>query len=106
MTSSLTERAANDDQQIEVGWRPFLRRNRRYLQALATLLVIALFGLAIFHLTSEVQYGDVVQALADTSWTSVAAAVFFTALSFSRSPSTMSARLITSGASCPMPMSR
>ncbi len=82
MTSSLTERAANDDQQIEVGWRPFLRRNRRYLQALATLLVIALFGLAIFHLTSEVQYGDVVQALADTSWTSVAAAVFFTALSF------------------------
>ncbi|MGH6809691.1 MAG: hypothetical protein ACREEJ_23010, partial [Ensifer adhaerens] len=82
MTSSLTERAANDDQQVEAGWRLFLRRNRRYLQALATLLVIALFGLAIFHLTSEVQYDDVVQALADTSWTSVAAAVFFTALSF------------------------
>ncbi|WP_457582796.1 bifunctional lysylphosphatidylglycerol flippase/synthetase MprF [Ensifer canadensis] len=82
MTSSLTERAANDDQQVEAGWRRFLRRNRRYLQALATLLVIALFGLAIFHLTSEVQYDDVVQALADTSWTSVAAAVLFTALSF------------------------
>lgn len=82
MTSSLTERAANDDQQVEAGWRPFLRRNRRYLQALATLLVIGLFGLAIFHLTSEVQYDDVVQALADTSWTSVVAAILFTALSF------------------------
>lgn len=44
--------------------------------------MIALFGFAIFHLTSEVQYDEVVQALADTPWTAVAAAIFFTALSF------------------------
>ncbi len=82
MTPSLPERAADDEQQAEGGWIAFLRRNRRYLSAAGTLLVIALFGFAIFHLTSEVQYDEVVQALADTSWTAVAAAVFFTALSF------------------------
>lgn len=82
MTPSLPERAADDEQQAEGGWIAFLRRNRRYLSAAGTLLVIALFGFAIFHLTSEVQYDEVVQALADTSWTAVTAAVFFTALSF------------------------
>lgn len=82
MTSSLPERATDDEQQAEGGWFSFLRRNRRYLSAAGTLFVIALFGFAIFHLTSEVQYDEVVQALADTSWISVAAAVFFTALSF------------------------
>ncbi|OCP01365.1 MULTISPECIES: bifunctional lysylphosphatidylglycerol flippase/synthetase MprF [unclassified Ensifer] len=82
MTSSLPESAVDDEQQAEGGWISYLRRNRRYLSALGTLFVIALFGFAIFHLTSEVQYDEVVQALADTSWTSVTAAVFFTALSF------------------------
>ncbi|MFK0272159.1 bifunctional lysylphosphatidylglycerol flippase/synthetase MprF [Ensifer sp. NPDC090286] len=82
MTPSLPVRAADDEQQAEGGWIAFLRRNRRYLSAAGTLFVIALFGFAIFHLTSEVQYDEVVQALADTSWTAVAAAVFFTALSF------------------------
>ncbi|MEI2301510.1 bifunctional lysylphosphatidylglycerol flippase/synthetase MprF [Ensifer sp. MJa1] len=82
MTSSLPESAIDDEQQAEGGWISFLRRNRRSLSAAGTLLVIALFGFAIFHLTSEVQYDEVVQALADTSWASVAAAVFFTALSF------------------------
>ncbi|MEI3853343.1 MULTISPECIES: bifunctional lysylphosphatidylglycerol flippase/synthetase MprF [Ensifer] len=82
MTSSLSESATDDEQQAEGGWISFLRRNRRYLSAAGTLFVIALFGFAIFHLTSEVQYDEVVQALADTPWASLAAAVFFTALSF------------------------
>ncbi|MBZ7921066.1 bifunctional lysylphosphatidylglycerol flippase/synthetase MprF [Ensifer adhaerens] len=82
MTSSISESATDDEQQAEGGWISFLRRNRRYLSAAGTLFVIALFGFAIFHLTSEVQYDEVVQALADTPWTAVAAAIFFTALSF------------------------
>lgn len=70
------------DQPAESGWRPFLRRNQRYLSLIGTFVVIALFGAAIFHLTAEVQYDDVVSALADTRWTSVATAVLFTGLSF------------------------
>ncbi|WEX78522.1 bifunctional lysylphosphatidylglycerol flippase/synthetase MprF [Sinorhizobium numidicum] len=82
MTSSSNELEANDDQQADDGWRPFLRRNQRYISAIGTLLIIALFGAAIFHLTAEVQYDDVTSALADTRWTSIAAAILFTALSF------------------------
>ncbi|OAP40551.1 hypothetical protein AU381_01165 [Sinorhizobium glycinis] len=70
------------DETAESGWRPFLRRHQRYLSATGTLVVIALFGAAIFHLTAEVQYGDVVAALAGTSWTAVATAILFTGLSF------------------------
>lgn len=82
MASSSSHEIEAQDQQAESGWRPFLRRNQRYLSAVGTLLVIALFGAAIFHLTAEVHYDEVVSALADTSWKSVAAAVLFTGLSF------------------------
>ncbi|ACP24719.1 lysyl-tRNA synthetase 2 [Sinorhizobium fredii NGR234] len=79
--SSLHEIEAQDEP-AEGGWRPFLRRHQRYLSAIGTLAMIALFGVAIFHLTAEVKYEDVVAALAGTSWTTVATAVLFTGLSF------------------------
>ncbi|THK39819.1 bifunctional lysylphosphatidylglycerol flippase/synthetase MprF [Ensifer sp. MPMI2T] len=82
MASSSSHEIEAQDQQADSGWRPFLRRNQRYLSAIGTLLVIALFGAAIFHLTAEVHYDEVVSALADTSWKSVAAAILFTGLSF------------------------
>lgn len=80
--ASSTEEFEAEDQQDRGAWRLFLRRNQRYLSAIGTLLVIALFGAAIFHLTAEVRYDDVVSALADTSRRSVATAILFTGLSF------------------------
>ncbi|WEX87540.1 bifunctional lysylphosphatidylglycerol flippase/synthetase MprF [Sinorhizobium garamanticum] len=82
MASSSSHEIEAQDHQADSGWRPFLRRNQRYLSAIGTLLVIALFGAAIFHLTAEVHYDEVVSALAETSWKSVAAAILFTGLSF------------------------
>ena len=82
MASSSSHEIEAQDDEAAGGWRPFLRRNQRHLAAIATLVMIALFGAAIFQLTAEVQYDDVVSALAATSWRSVAAAVLFTGLSF------------------------
>ncbi|OHV72220.1 bifunctional lysylphosphatidylglycerol flippase/synthetase MprF [Ensifer sp. LCM 4579] len=86
MTSSPSSASSHEieaqDQPTPYGWRPFLRRNQRHVFLIGTLLVIALFGAAIFHLTAEVQYGDVVAALADTHWISVLTAISFTGLSF------------------------
>ncbi|MDK1376313.1 bifunctional lysylphosphatidylglycerol flippase/synthetase MprF [Sinorhizobium sp. 6-70] len=82
MAFSSSHEIEAQDQQADSGWRSFLRRNQRYLSAVGTLLIIALFGAAIFHLTAEVHYDEVVSALADTSWKSVAAAILFTGLSF------------------------
>jgi len=54
----------------------------RLLTAAATILILGLVGFAIFHLTSEVRYEDVLSALTRTSWASITLAVGFTALSF------------------------
>lgn len=54
----------------------------RLLAAAATILVLALAGYAIFHLTSEVRYEDVLSALGETNAASIALAIGFTALSF------------------------
>lgn len=82
-TGADTSRAeANQIRLTGTGRWLFLRRNQHYLSAIGTLVVIALFGAAIFHLTAEVRYDDVVSALADTSWRSVVAAILFTGLSF------------------------
>lgn len=60
----------------------FLRANRTALSLLLIPIIFALVGVAVSHLIREVQYADVVTALADTSWSTVALAVGFTALSF------------------------
>ena len=80
--ASSSEEFEEKDQRPRGAWMLFLKRNQRYLSALGTLLVIAFFGAAIFHLTAEVQYDDVVSALSETSRRSVATAILFTGLSF------------------------
>ncbi len=74
--------AAGSELQAIRGWRLFLRRQGRRISALLTVVVFALVGVAIYRLTGEVRYADVIAALRSTDPVAVAAAVFFTALSF------------------------
>jgi phosphatidylglycerol lysyltransferase len=60
----------------------FLARFRVYLAWLAMLVVFAVMAVAVYKLTTEVRYDEVVDALADTSWMSIGLAILFTALSF------------------------
>ncbi|MFD1745329.1 bifunctional lysylphosphatidylglycerol flippase/synthetase MprF [Rhizobium helianthi] len=60
----------------------FLARFRFYLTWLAMLLVFAMMAVAVYKLTHEVRYDEVVDALAKTSWRAIGLAVLFTALSF------------------------
>jgi phosphatidylglycerol lysyltransferase len=63
-------------------FRDILETYRPYLIALAALAVFAFTTFAIYNLTNEVSYDDVIEALANTRWSSIGLAVFFTALSF------------------------
>lgn len=60
----------------------YLARFRIYLTSVAMLVVFAMMAFAVYKLTNEVRYDDVVEALTDTSWSAIALAVLFTALSF------------------------
>lgn len=60
----------------------FFARFRFYLTWLAMLVVFGMMAVAVYKLTHEVRYDEVVDALADTSWPDIALAVIFTALSF------------------------
>lgn len=60
----------------------FFMRFRVYLTSAAVIAIFVLMAVAIYRLTEEVRYDDVVAALADTSWTSIGLAILFTALSF------------------------
>lgn len=60
----------------------FFARNRPYLTAIAITLVFVMMTFAIYHLTSEVRYDDVIDALTQTSASAVLLAIVFTALSF------------------------
>ncbi|MGK9051702.1 bifunctional lysylphosphatidylglycerol flippase/synthetase MprF [Neorhizobium petrolearium] len=63
-------------------FRDLLEAYRPYLIALAMLAVFAFTTFAIYDLTTEVSYDDVIEALGNTRWSSIGLAVFFTALSF------------------------
>jgi len=63
-------------------FRDILETYRPYLIAAAALAVFAFTTFAIYNLTNEVSYDDVIEALANTRWSSIGLAVFFTALSF------------------------
>jgi phosphatidylglycerol lysyltransferase len=63
-------------------FRDILETYRPYLIALAALAVFAFTTFAIYNLTNEVSYDDVIEALGNTRWSSIGLAVFFTALSF------------------------
>ncbi|MGQ3213399.1 MAG: bifunctional lysylphosphatidylglycerol flippase/synthetase MprF [Shinella sp.] len=55
---------------------------RLYVLGAASLFVFALVAFAIYQLTAEVRYEDVLAALSATSWSAIAMAVLFTGLSF------------------------
>ena len=63
-------------------FRDLIETYRSYLIALAVLLVFAFTTFAIYDLTTEVSYDDVIEALGHTRWSSIELAIFFTALSF------------------------
>ena len=63
-------------------FRDLIETYRPYLIALAMLAIFAFTTFAIYNLTTEVSYDDVIEALGNTRWSSIALAVFFTALSF------------------------
>ncbi|WP_137132562.1 bifunctional lysylphosphatidylglycerol flippase/synthetase MprF [Rhizobium sp. FY34] len=60
----------------------FLSRFRGYLTPIAMLVVFAMMAFAVYKLTNEVRYEEVVAALTNTSWTAIGLAIMFTALSF------------------------
>ncbi|GEO86362.1 MULTISPECIES: bifunctional lysylphosphatidylglycerol flippase/synthetase MprF [Alphaproteobacteria] len=60
----------------------FLARYGKPLAAILTVVVFSFVGYAIYRLTEEVSYDDVVRSLVDTSPSSILLAVFFTVLSF------------------------
>ncbi|MDM7980793.1 MAG: bifunctional lysylphosphatidylglycerol flippase/synthetase MprF [Rhizobium sp.] len=60
----------------------FFNRHAKSIAAVAALLVFAAVGYAVYRLTEEVTYADVIRSLEATSASSIALAVLFTALSF------------------------
>ncbi|TCL69786.1 bifunctional lysylphosphatidylglycerol flippase/synthetase MprF [Rhizobium sp. BK251] len=62
--------------------RGLFDRYKTQLFALVSLVVFCLVALAIFHMTTEVRYDDVVAALASTRLSAILLALVFTGLSF------------------------
>ncbi|MBC2772790.1 bifunctional lysylphosphatidylglycerol flippase/synthetase MprF [Rhizobium sp. AQ_MP] len=60
----------------------FFNRHAKSIAALAALVVFAAVGYAVYRLTEEVTYADVIRSVEATSSGSIALAVMFTALSF------------------------
>jgi phosphatidylglycerol lysyltransferase len=60
----------------------FLKTHAKSIAAIAALIVFAAVGYAVYRLTEEVTYADVLRALASTNSSSIALAVLFTGLSF------------------------
>ncbi|MDE1156696.1 MAG: bifunctional lysylphosphatidylglycerol flippase/synthetase MprF [Neorhizobium sp.] len=63
-------------------FREILESFRGYLVPLVIVVVFGFTTFAIYKLTDEVSYDDVIDALMATSWSSIGLAIFFTALSF------------------------
>ncbi|MCX8999857.1 bifunctional lysylphosphatidylglycerol flippase/synthetase MprF [Rhizobiaceae bacterium BDR2-2] len=55
---------------------------RLYILGTVSLVVFTLVAFGVYRLTAEVRYQDVLAALSNTSWVSIALAVLFTGLSF------------------------
>jgi phosphatidylglycerol lysyltransferase len=62
--------------------REFFQAHRGVFVPLVVLMVFGFTSFAIYELTTEVSYDEVIDALVSTSWSSIALAVFFTLLSF------------------------
>ncbi len=62
--------------------REFFQAYRGIIVPAVVLLVFGFTAFAIYELTTEVRYDEVVAALGATTWTSIALAILFTVLSF------------------------
>jgi len=82
MSAPVDLEKSSEDEGARGGLGGLFRRFRTHLLALASVAVFALVAFAIFHLTTEVRYDDVVQALRETRLSSILLALFFTGLSF------------------------
>jgi phosphatidylglycerol lysyltransferase len=81
--SSQIDLENTDEEMVEHGWLGgILRSYKTQLMALGSVIVFGLVALAIFHLTTEVRYDDVVLALSETKYSSILLALLFTGLSF------------------------
>lgn len=60
----------------------FFDRHAKSIAAIAAFLVFSALGYAVYKLTEEVTYADVLQSLKATSTSSIGLAILFTALSF------------------------
>src|SRR3954464_3379227 len=72
----------NSKDRQQVSFRELIESYRGYLVPLVVLVVFGFTTFAIYDLTTEVSYDDVIDALISTSWSSIGLAIFFTALSF------------------------
>jgi phosphatidylglycerol lysyltransferase len=73
----------SEEEVEERGWLAgILSSYKTQILAVLSVIVFGLVALAIFHLTQEVRYDDVVLALTDTKVSSILLALFFTGLSF------------------------
>jgi phosphatidylglycerol lysyltransferase len=73
---------AADDGTSEAETGGFWERHRSRIVAVAVLAVVALTAVALTRMLDDVDYGDLVAAIQDTSRSRIALALLFTALSF------------------------
>ncbi|MCM2293545.1 bifunctional lysylphosphatidylglycerol flippase/synthetase MprF [Allorhizobium sp. BGMRC 0089] len=82
-TQAETQDELNDETAAaDVWWRTALIRYGRPLAAIFPLIIFAAVGFAIYRLTEEVSYDDVVTAMSTTGYDQIGLAVLFTVLSF------------------------
>ena len=80
-TETIAPDPIETDEEVST-WRQRIGRYGTVLSGVGIIVILSLVGVAIFKLTSEVRYDDVMLALDATRWWSIALAIFFTALSF------------------------
>ncbi|HBF32123.1 bifunctional lysylphosphatidylglycerol flippase/synthetase MprF [Rhizobium sp.] len=77
-----TENMESDDAPTSSGWRAAIADYSRPIAAVFMLGIFVAVAYAIYRLTEEVSYDDVVAAIAKTGYDQIALAVFFTVMSF------------------------
>ncbi|MGV2183706.1 bifunctional lysylphosphatidylglycerol flippase/synthetase MprF [Rhizobium rhizogenes] len=82
MSTPIDLEKADEELKERGGISGFLNSNRTLIVAVLTVAVFGIAAYAIFDLTNEVRYDDVVHALETTKLSSILLALFFTGLSF------------------------
>ena len=82
MSTPIDLEKADEELEERGGISGFLNRYRTLIVAVLTVAVFCIAAYAIFDLTNEVRYDDVVHALTTTKISSILLALLFTGLSF------------------------